>query len=564
VNPSICGEDNGSITILADGNGGLEYSIDGGNNWSGNSFFGNLAAGDYDIAVRNATDNCIVENGITTLDAPAAPTVVTGMENESTCTGNSLPVSITISENIAQYTIIGSGGYLNANVAGSTLTFDAFLNGVVNNLDPAADFIVHNPTCAETDVTVEFTGDASPGATLTWDLGGATVISSSAETATAPAGATLVVQWPTPGGKTIRLDINDGGCEDRTVQNINVNKLPFADAGADVTICDGECVQLNGLGNGAQYQWSPAIGLSATDIPNPMACPPTTTTYQLLVMGSEGCMVMDEVTVTVAGELTVSAGIDQATCEGEGVQLAATGGVTYVWTPSTGLSNPNIANPIATPQTITTYTVEVTNASGCVGTDEMVVTVNPKPTVEAVDDQMICVGENTMLSATGAVSYEWSPATGLSATNTPTPIASPTATTTYTVVGTDANGCTSTDEVTVIVGGNAQANAGADVTVCVGAATSLNASGGVTYSWVPTTGLDNPNIANPTASPNTTTTYTVTVTNLEGCIGTDQVTVSVNGFIAANAGADQTVCSGTPAFLNATGGVSYVWSPTTG
>ncbi|MFK7982956.1 MAG: gliding motility-associated C-terminal domain-containing protein, partial [Saprospiraceae bacterium] len=277
-----------------------------------------------------------------------------------------------------------------------------------------------------------------------------------------------------------------------------------------------------------------------------------------------GCMVMDEVTVTVAGALTVSAGIDQATCEGEGVQLAATGGERYVWTPSTGLSNPNIANPIATPQTITTYTVEVTNTSGCVGRDEMVVTVHPKPTVKTVDDQMICVGENTMLSATGAISYVWSPATGLNVTNTPTPIASPTVTTTYTVVGTDANGCTSTDEVTVIVGGNAQANAGADVTLCVGAATSLSASGGVIYSWIPTTGLDNPNIANPTASPNGTTTYTVTVTNLEGCIGTDQVTVSVNGFIAANAGADQTVCSGSTVYLNATGGSNCVWSPATG
>ena len=586
VNPSICGEDNGSITILADGNGGLEYSIDGGSNWSGNSFFGNLAAGDYEVAVRNATDNCIVNNGITTLDAPAAPTVVAGMENESTCTGNSLPVSITISENIAQYTILGSGGYLDANVSGATLTFDAYLNGVVNNFtvtlenedgcsvveefaifqaaDPEADFIVHNPTCAASDVTIEFTGEASPGAILTWDVGSATIVSASAATATAPAGATLVVQWAIAGGKTISLDINDGGCEDRKVQNVNVKKSPYADAGADVTICDGECVQLNGLGNGAQYQWSPAIGLSATDIPNPMACPATTTTYQLLVMGSEGCMVMDEVTVTVAGALTANAGPNQSTCEGESIQLEASGGVSYVWSPSTGLSNPNIANPVATPQTITTYTVEVTNASGCIGRDVMVVNVNPKPIVEAGEEQMICVGENTMLSATGAISYEWSPANGLSSTNTPTPIASPTTTTTYTVIGTDINGCTATDEVTVIVGGNAQANAGADVEVCLGAATQLNASGGVIYSWSPTTGLDNPNIANPTASPNSTTTYTVTVTNLDGCIGTDEVTVSVNGFIAANAGADQTVCSDTPAFLNATGGISYVWSPATG
>ena len=586
VNPSICGEDNGSITILADGNGGLEYSIDGGNNWSGNSFFGNLAAGEYEVAVRNATDNCIVNNGIVTLDAPAAPTVVAGMANESTCTGNSLPVSITISENIAQYTILGSGGYLDANVSGATLTFDAYLNGVVNNFtvtlenadgcsvveefaifqaaDPEADFIVHNPTCAASDVTIEFTGEASPGAVLTWDVGSATIVSSSPATATAPAGATLVVQWAIAGGKTISLDLNDGGCEDRKVQNVNVNKLPFADAGADVTICDGECVQLNGLGNGAQYQWSPAIGLSATDIPNPMACPPVTTTYQLLVMGSEGCMVMDEVTVTVAGALTANAGPDQSMCEGESIQLEATGGVSYKWTPSTGLSNPNIANPVATPQTITTYTVEVTNATGCIGRDAMVVTVTPKPTVDAGDEQMICVGENTMLSATGAISYEWSPATGLSSTNVPTPIASPTETTTYTVTGTDVNGCTATDEVTVIVGGNAQANAGTDVEVCLGSATQLNASGGVIYSWSPTTGLDNPNVANPMASPNSTTTYTVTVTNLDGCIGTDQVTVTVNGFIAANAGADQTVCSGEEAFLNATGGISYVWSPATG
>jgi len=586
VSPNDCGEDNGSITILADGNGGLEYSIDNGRNFSGNSFFGNLAAGTYDIIVRNAADNCNVDYGPVTLDAPAAPTVVAGMADVSTCTGSSLPVSITISENIEQYTILGSGGYLNAIVAGSTLTFDAFLNGVVNNFtvtlenadgcsvveefaifqagDPEADFIVHNPTCAATDVTVEFTGDASPGAVLTWDLAGATIVSTSPATATAPAGATLIVQWPTPGGKTIRLDINDGGCEDRSVQNINVNKLPFADAGTDVTICDGECVQLNGIGNGSQYVWSPAIGLSATDIPNPMACPPVTTTYQLLVMGADGCMVMDEITVTVAGELTASAGPDENICEGDAVQLNATGGIAYEWSPSTGLSNPNIANPIATPQTITTYTVKVTSASGCIGTDEMVVTVTPKPTVEAGMNQMICVGENTMLSATGAISYVWSPATGLNATNTPNPIASPAVTTTYTVVGTDANGCTDTDEVIVIVGGNAQANAGADVSICAGADAPLNASGGVTYSWNPTIGLSNPNIANPTASPSATTTYTVTVTNLEGCIGTDEVTVNVNGFIVANAGADQTICNGSTAFLNATGGVSYVWSPATG
>ncbi|MEM6318896.1 MAG: gliding motility-associated C-terminal domain-containing protein [Bacteroidota bacterium] len=583
VDPMDCGVDNGSITILADGEGGLEYSLDDGRTWSANSFFDNLAAGTYDVRVRNAANNCEVDAGPVTLNAPTAPTIVSGVENVSTCTGSFVPVSITISEDIEQYTILGSGGYLNAIVNGSTITFDAYLNGVVSNFnvtlenedgcsvveefaifqaaDPEADFIVNNPSCAAIDVIVEFTGEASPAATLTWDLDGATIVSSSPASATAPAGATLTVQWPTPGGKTIRLDINDGGCTDRKTQSINVNKLPFANAGADVTICDGECVQLEGQGNGSIYQWTPAIGLSATDIPNPTACPPTTTTYQLLVMGADGCMVTDEVTVTVSGELTANAGADQSICDGESVQLNATGGVAYTWSPSTGLGNPNIANPIAQPTTITTYTVTVTNAAGCVGTDEVVITVNPKAEISAGEDRMICVGENAMLAATGGVTYTWSPATGLNNANIANPIANPTTTTTYTVTGTDANGCTDTDEVTVVVGGNAQANAGPDVTVCSGATTTLNASGGVTYSWAPTFGLSNATIANPELTPIATTTYTVTVVNADGCVGTDEVTVTVNGGIAANAGADQTICNGESANLNATGGTSYTWSP---
>ena len=106
---------------------------------------------------------------------------------------------------------------MNANVSGATLTFDAFLNGVVNNFrvtfynadgcevveefalfqtsDPEADFIVHNPICASREVTVEFTGNASPGAILTWNVGDGTIIFSSPATATEPAAATIIVQW---------------------------------------------------------------------------------------------------------------------------------------------------------------------------------------------------------------------------------------------------------------------------------------------------------------------------------------------------------------------------------
>ena len=77
-------------------------------------------------------------------------------------------------------------------------------------------------------------------------------------------------------------------------------------------------------------------------------------------MGSEGCMAMDEITVTVSGGTTANAGPDVAVCEGDSTQLNATGGVSYNWSPTAGLSNSNIANPIATPSATTTYSVTVT------------------------------------------------------------------------------------------------------------------------------------------------------------------------------------------------------------
>lgn len=73
-----------------------------------------------------------------------------------------------------------------------------------------------------------------------------------------------------------------------------------------------------------------------------------------------------------------------------------------------------------------------------------------------------------------------------------------------------------------------QADAGSDAAICAGESYQLNASGGVSYSWLPTTGLSDPNIADPTANPGSTTTYTVFVTDANGCTDSDEVTISVN------------------------------------
>lgn len=161
-----------------------------------------------------------------------------------------------------------------------------------------------------------------------------------------------------------------------------------------------------------------------------------------------------------------------------------------------------------------------------VTTIPIVVYVLPAPVILASNDTTICSGNPVNLNATGGTSYTWAPATNLTNPNIANPVATPTVTTTYIV--TVSNGaCDATEPVTITVQ-IPVANAGPDATICDGQSTQLNATGGVSYSWVPTTDLDNPNIANPVASPSVTTTYTVTVTDGLGCVATDVITVSVN------------------------------------
>jgi len=317
---------------------------------------------------------------------------------------------------------------------------------------------------------------------------------------------------------------------------VTINPLPVI-AVPDQTVCAGTAVTLNG--NGATtYTWTGGItnGVAFT--------PAATTTYTVTgTITATGCTSTDVATITVNPLPTVNAGVDQTVCAGTAVTLSGSGASTYTW-------NNGVTNGVAfTPAATTTYTVTGTSAAGCINTDQVVVTVNPIPVVNAGPDVSICTGGTTTLTATGATTYSW---TG-GITNG---VAfSPAATTTYTVTGTSL-GCTSTDAVTVTVLANAPINAGPDVAICIGASTTLTASGGVTYSWNNGLGVGN----NFSVSPAVTTTYTVVGTNAGGCTGTDAITVTVNPLPTVNAGADQTVCAGTAVTLSGSGAATYTWN----
>lgn len=350
--------------------------------------------------------------------------------------------------------------------------------------------------------------------------------------------------------------INADGCAAFDTVVIEVAQTQFA-VSNDMTICFGDTTQLSASG-GTVYSWTPNIEISNAAIANPLVSPSTTRPYVVEIEDANGCVGTDTVLLTVQSLPVANAGPDQSICEGEEAQLAASGGINYSWLPVMGLSNPNISNPVATPAATTDYQVIVSDNLGCSRSDTVTVTVNPLPVVDAGVDQTLCTGQIVQLNASGALTYQWSPAAGLSNPAVFNPISSPTQPTLYTVQGTDANGCSNADDVFVDV---FTIEATAAVSICREDSTQLGVIGGASWTWVPNTGLSNPNAQNPLASPYNTTVYTVIADNGAGCLATDSILVSVNPLPIANAGPNHEICIGESIVLQGSGGTNYQWSP---
>jgi gliding motility-associated-like protein len=221
----------------------------------------------------------------------------------------------------------------------------------------------------------------------------------------------------------------------------------------------------------------------------------------------------------------------QSICEGDNLQLSASGGVTYQWTgpnlPAT-TQNPVIIKNISLADA-GKYKVIAYNQYSCPAADSTELTVYPKVTAAVAQHSVtICAGANASLSASGGTAYLWSPSTGLSDPTSANPTASPADSTLYTVTVSNSNGCSDTATVAVNVLRKAIANAGANKVIFEGQSVKLTASekyGNVFY-WTPTTGLSDPNVLNPVASPTDDITYTLHVTSTTNC-GIDSSSVFV-------------------------------------
>lgn len=296
-----------------------------------------------------------------------------------------------------------------------------------------------------------------------------------------------------------------------------------------------------------------------------------TKSVRLIVTNSKGCIdtlikqvdIIDKPPITLAFK-------DTLICVPDAVQLQASGTGIFTWTPGTFIANANTATPTVNPPASTTYHVQL-DQSGCVNTDSVRVRVVDFVSLSVMPDTTICLTDTLQIQTNSdGLRYTWTPAATILDPAVQDPFVVPVDPVTTYQVAAHIGSCTSQDAVTVRTVPYPVVNAGPDTTICYATPAFLHGShDGTRFAWTPNSSLLNAGTLNPTAYPagSGERPYVLTVHNdVSGCPkpSRDTVVITVLPRIIPFAGNDTMVVVGQPLQFNATGGVSYSWSPATG
>lgn len=514
-----------------------------------------LAAGSYVYSLTAVDGGCTATNTVS-VNVNASPSAVTANASLATvCEGSSVDLTSSATAN-------------------STTTF-SYTQGF-ETWPPAGWTFINNGSSSTSwaQATAPYTGtygmsyhwDAANAADVWGITGGQTLVGGTnytltfwyrVESSSFPERLKVTVgNGATVAAQTTVLWNNNGGSQltNTTWAQASISYTPAASgtyyfgfncySAADQYYLRVDDVALTGLESPVSYAWTSSPAGFTSSVQNPTGVVNNvSTTYTVSATNSLGCTTTASATVNVNALPLVDGGADQTVCAGDNVTLSGSGAVTYAW-------DNGVTDGVAfSAMTNGTYTVTGTDGNGCQNTDQVILTVNALPAVNAGADVFVCEGDNATLTASGtATGYSWD--NGV----TDGVAFAPVATQTYSVTGTDGNGCQNTDDVTVTVNALPVIDGGADQTVCEGEDVTLSGSGAASYTW------DNGVTDGVSFAPSVSGTYTVTGTDGNGCQGTDDVTVTVNPVPAVIAGADETVCEGSSLTLAASGtATSYSW-----
>jgi len=365
-----------------------------------------------------------------------------------------------------------------------------------------------------------------------------------------------------PGTYTVTLVVSDtNGCfsPDSTEFVVEIGDFQGGVVQPPGPICPGDSYQLEAYG-GVDYEWTPAQFLDDPTIATPTATVDQTTTFQVIISDSCGT---DTVNVTLdvyLGGATVSN--DTSICIGNSVNLFATGGVDYEWSPSTYLSDPTSPTPVSTPTNSISYTVTITTANNCTLTETVDIDVYFTPPAPVIPDSVfLCQGSSLDLSVSGADTYFWDSHPSISPIVGPNVTISPNVEMYYYCDFVNACGV-ERDSVfaSIIV---PSITAGNDTIICPGQTATMWVEGGLDYSWTPAASLVDPSTSLVTAIPSDPTMYYVTGVDEYGCTATDSVFVDLFPLAFIQTNPDVYAFLGDNVQLSATSSTpgSYVWSP---
>ena len=402
----------------------------------------------------------------------------------------------------------------------------------LGSVDAIAQIQAPNVVCPGTEFTVN---NLSVGADqFSWTLGDGTT-----STAT-----TISHSYAEPGTYNITLTAEDSeGClsPDAVTITIEVSQPPAISIAPVNVICAGDLLQLIASGETQTWQWLQPNLVSNAGVANPFFTGQGSATLQ--VVGANACGVDTASIDVIVGSTDIDITEDTDICPGESIALSASGGNSYEWSPAGSLQGANTSNPTATPDITTTYSVEITTADGCNTTESVIVTVlPPAPTLTGIDRYISCSGAAVVLAISGADSYSWSPAAGLSNPSVANPFANPGVTIAYTVIGTNECG---SDEMTIdVILSEISLSLTADSVVCYKQPFAVSGSGAQDYRWQPAHLFTNSRAATTEAIIDQNTTITLTGTNSDGCPDTEQFTVVMYPRETVWAGRDRVISFG--------------------
>ncbi|MBI5541741.1 MAG: PKD domain-containing protein [Bacteroidia bacterium] len=545
------------------------------------------AAGNRTIELRNSA-SAVLQT--TTVNIPAGTSRI------------NLNFNVPVASGLQLY--IGTGANLTRKTTG--VSYPYTLAGLVSITGSSAgttrfpyffDWEVKEPDCVSARVPVIATVNTALPASVNVTASSSTICSGTNVTFTASptnGGTTPIYQWsvngspmgtnsPTYSNSTLaNNDIvtcvmtSNGSCvsgspatSNSITMSVNSTFTPSVSIIGNSSICSGTSTSFTAIpvnGGTPVYQWQ-VNGL-------PVGTNSSTFTSSTLLSGNTVSCIMTSglacaapvnatsnvITLTVNPTVTPLVSISPSSstiCSGTSVVFTATpvngGTPTYQWIlngTNVGTGGDTYTNAALLNSDVVSCVM--TSTVSCPATptatsNNVVMTVNPIPSVDAGADQVICEGTAVTLSGNGATTYTWD--NGVTDGIAFIPLAG---SITYNVTGT-LNGCSNTDQVVVIVNSLPVVSAGIDQEVCAGTTVTLSGSGATTYTW--DNGVTDGIAFIPLAG---SITYNVTGT-LNGCSNTDQVVVTVNSLPVVNAGLDQTVCVGTSVTLSGSGATSYTW-----